>query len=234
MSKLDLYCGGDPRDMPAYTLPEAAHYTGVPFTTLRSWVIGRHYPTSEGDKFFMPIIVRPDPEKPLLSFINLVECHVLAAIRRQHRVPIYSVRRALNYLTERSKTEHPLARQSFQTDGLDLFIEEYGQLINVSMKGQLAIRDLLEVHLRRIEHDQSGLALRLYPFTRKPESKSPKLIVIDPRVSFGKSVVVGTGIPTSIIADRYKTGESIDDLAEDYGRKRFEIEEAIRSELQAA
>ena len=234
MRKLDLYGGGDPREMPAYTLPEAAHYTGVPLATLRSWVMGRHYPTGEGAKFFMPIIVRPDPEKSLLSFINLVECHVLAAIRRQHQVPIYNVRRALDYLKEHYQTEHPLAQRSFQTDGIDLFIEEYGQLINVSMKGQLAIRDLLEVHLRRIEHDQSGLALRLYPFTRKPESDSPKLIVIDPRVSFGKPVVVGTGIPTSVIADRYKTGESIDDLADDYGRKRLEIEEAIRSELQAA
>ena len=41
----------------------------------------------------------------------------------------------------------------------------------------------------------------------------------------------GSGIPTTIIAERYKAGESVDELADDYGRKRLEIEEAIRCEL---
>jgi uncharacterized protein (DUF433 family) len=44
-------------------------------------------------------------------------------------------------------------------------------------------------------------------------------------------VLAGTGIPTAIVAERYKAGESIDELAEDYGRSRKEIEEAIRCEL---
>jgi uncharacterized protein (DUF433 family) len=55
--------------------------------------------------------------------------------------------------------------------------------------------------------------------------------VIDPQVSFGRPVLVGTGIPTAVIAGRYKAGESMDALADDYGRQRFEIEEAIRCEL---
>ena len=55
-------------------------------------------------------------------------------------------------------------------------------------------------------------------------------VVIDPYVSFGRPVLVGTGIPTAVIAARYKAGESVDDLADDYGRSREEIEEAIRCE----
>jgi uncharacterized protein (DUF433 family) len=35
-----------------------------------------------------------------------------------------------------------------------------------------------------------------------------------------------------VIAERYKAGESIDALADDYGRSRLEIEEAIRCELE--
>jgi uncharacterized protein (DUF433 family) len=50
-------------------------------------------------------------------------------------------------------------------------------------------------------------------------------------VSFGRPVLAGTGIPTAVIAERYKAGESMDDLADDYGRRRLEIEEAIRCEL---
>jgi uncharacterized protein (DUF433 family) len=94
------------------------------------------------------------------------------------------------------------------------------------------MRELLEAHLRRIERDERGLAVRLFPFTRRRELDEPRVVVIDPRVSFGRPVLVGTGIPTSVIADRYKAGESMDQLADDYGRPRLEIEEAIRCELE--
>ena len=118
---------------------------------------------------------------------------------------------------------------------MDLFVEEYGQLINVSQAGQLVLRNLLQAHLRRIDRDSAGYALRLYPFTRKrPDQQlieEPKAIVIDPRISFGRPVLAGTGIPTAIIAERYKAGEAIGALADDYDRSTLEIEEAIRCEL---
>ncbi len=47
----------------------------------------------------------------------------------------------------------------------------------------------------------------------------------------GRPVLAGRGIPTIVIAQRYKAGESIDSLVEDYGCERAEIEEAIRCEL---
>ena len=107
----------------------------------------------------------------------------------------------------------------------------FGQLINVTQSGQIALRELLKAHFHRVEHDASGTAVRLYPFTRKRDLGEPKIVVIDPHVSYGRPVLVGTGIPTAIVAERYKAGESIDELAEDYGRPRNEIEEAIRCEL---
>jgi uncharacterized protein (DUF433 family) len=112
-----------------------------------------------------------------------------------------------------------------------LFINKFGQLINVTQSGQIALRELLKAHLHRVEHDRAGTAARLYPFTRKRDLLEPRVVVIDPHVSYGRPVLVGTGIPTAVIAERYKAGESIDDLAEDYGRSRTEIEEAIRCEL---
>ena len=114
---------------------------------------------------------------------------------------------------------------------MDLFVEEYSQLINVSQAGQLVLRELLQAHLRRIDRDSAGYALRLYPFTRKRLIEAPKAIVIDPRISFGHLVLAGTGIPTAIIAERYNAGEAICALADDYGHPTLEIEEAIRCEL---
>lgn len=173
----------------------------------------------------------PDPHIRSLSFINLIEVHVLDAIRRQHSVPLDKIRTAIDYLREHFGSEHPLAEESFATDGLDLFVQKYGQLINVSRAGQLGIKTLLEAHLRRIERDAKGVALRLYPFTRKRSPEEPRSVVIDPYVSFGRPVLVGTGIATSVIAERYKAGESIEQLCSDYGRQPLDIEEAIRCEL---
>jgi uncharacterized protein (DUF433 family) len=220
-----------PDEQPAYSITEAARYLSIPPATLRSWVVGRKYPTDSGPRFFRPIIQLPDDARSGLSFVNLVEAHVLDAIRRHHRVPLNKIREAIHYLRKHFSSNHPLAEQRFQTDGVDLFVEKFGQLINVTQSGQIALRELLQAHLHRVEHDASGTAVRLYPFTRKRDLHEPRVVVIDPRISYGRPVLIGTGIPTAVVAERYKAGESIDELAEDYGRSRKEIEEAIRCEL---
>ncbi len=222
-------------DVPAYVVAEAAHYLQIPAATLRSWVRGRSYPLKPNRSgFFQPVIQLPDDEQNLLSFTNLVEAHILDAIRREHGVQLQKVRDAVHYMQERMNVEHPLAYQAMATDGVDLFVQRYAQLINVSRDGQLAMSTILNAYLRRVEWDEAGFAIRLYPFTRKRELDEPKVVVIDPEISFGKPILVGTGIPTSTVAERYKAGESVDDLAEDYELKRVQIEEAIRCELSAA
>ncbi|MFY9226867.1 MAG: DUF433 domain-containing protein [Blastocatellia bacterium] len=227
--KIDIYGGQDPREMPAYSIPEVAHYLNIPKSTLEDWSLGRK--ASSKRKELYPIIERPDKNLRLLSFINFVEAYVLSAIRREHNIPMDKVKKALLYLQEEFPSKHPLADQQFETNGLDLFIDRYGQLINISQAGQLAMKDLLKEYLHRIDRDPKGIAIRLYPFTRKPKLDDPKLISIDPYISFGRPVLAGTGIPTAIIAERYKAGETIEGLAKDYGRQREEIEEAIRCEF---
>ncbi|MBX3266516.1 MAG: DUF433 domain-containing protein, partial [Acidobacteria bacterium] len=106
-------------------------------------------------------------------------------------------------------------------------------LINVSQSGQLAMKEVFQMYLKRIERDEAGLARKLFPFTRAAtHAEDPKIVAINPRIAFGKPVIDGTGIPTSIIAERYKTGESIAEIAQDYGRQQTEIEEAIRCEFE--
>jgi uncharacterized protein (DUF433 family) len=221
----------DLRGMPAYGIVEAAHYLGIPKATLRSWVLGRHYPTGTGKRFFRPVIELADKDDRLLSFDNLVEAHVLDAIRRAHGVAFWRVRQAVEYVKNKLGSKHPLAEQKFVTDGVDLFVEAFGHLVSTSREGQLAIKDLIETYLRRVERNTSGLPIRLYPFTRERRPDEPRIIVIDPNISFGRPALAGTGIATAIIAQRYKAGETMEELAEDYGRSRSEIEEAIRCEL---
>lgn len=225
-----------PRELPNYRLREAAHYLRIPQSTVRMWIFGQAYGTAAGRKRSHPVITIAADDPPRLSFVNMVEAHVLSAIRYQHGVALPAVRRAVEYLTREFGSEHPLAEEQFQTDGINLFVERLG-LLNVSAPGQFAMREILVALLRRVERDEQGLAIRLYPFSRRPVAtppvlaESPRLVVIDPMVCFGRPVLLGTGVSTLSIAERFDAGESIDELACDYGRPRDDIEEAIRCEL---
>ena len=92
------------------------------------------------------------------------------------------------------------------------------------------MKETLKIYLKRIDRDDRGLPIKLYPFTRRGDLKQPRIIEIDPSVSYGRPFIVNTGIPTSILAERFNAGESMDDLAKDYDLERFFIEEAIRCE----
>lgn len=164
-----------------------------------------------------------------------MEAHVLDALRRQHQVSLQKIRQALATLGRLppppEPSRHPLAHHRFATDGKHLLVEKLGQLINLNEQGQLEMEAALDQHLRRIDWAKDGSPAKLFPFTRKRQPDEPRAIVIDPGVSFGRPVLAGSGIATAVIAERYKAGESISELAKDYGRKALEIEEAIRCEL---
>jgi len=129
---------------------------------------------------------------------------------------------------------HPLISRQLETHGLDLFTERFGQLVNINRDGQFAMREMLSGALRRIERDAQGIPIKLYPYTRSSIADAPSMVVIDPRLSGGRPVLAGTGLATELIAERYKAGESVEDLAKDYERAESEIEEAVRCELGRA
>ena len=142
------------------------------------------------------------------------------------------VRRALDYVERRLGVDRPLIQKVFLTDGVSLFLEGYCELVTVSAEGQLACRRLLEGSLRRVDRDLNGLALRVYPWVNSPDE--PKHILIDPKRAFGRPIVSGTGISTSIIVERFRAGDSIAHLAEDYRLTPEQVETALRWETHGA
>jgi uncharacterized protein (DUF433 family) len=222
------------RDIAAYTLAEAAHYVRLPAATLRSWVLGRHYPTADGRGQFPPLIRPASRQPPLLSFSNLIEAHVLRSLRTEHGVSVKELRSALAYAERELGIDRLLLRGELLTDAGKLFLERYGALIELSASGQLAMRRIFDEHLKRIEWDSSKFPVRLYPFlsaATTPSEERP--IVIDPRIAFGRPVVERKAITTSTIAERIDAGETVDDVAADYDLARSEIEQAILYERAA-
>ena len=196
--------------------------------------MGRTYKTEKGLKRFEPVIRIADAEDGFLSFRNLVEVHVLAALRRKHQVNLAKVRDALQYLEGRYGTRHPLAELETLTDGKDVFVQKYGLLVNVSQAGQLAMMAILELHLSRIDRDPKGVPIRLFPFATKQKQQDERPVTIDPRIQFGRPCISGTGIPTEEVADRWLAGESMRELARDFDCKVRDIEAALRYENLSA
>ena len=218
---------------PAYPFVEAAHYLNIPLSTLRAWCLGQGYREDRKTRRFQSIIRLDANDRRALSFLNLVEAHVLAAIRRQHHVPLPKVRQALAYVSKEMDMQRPLAESEFQTDGVDLFLEKLGSLVNVSREGQTEMKDVIRDHLKRIERDTQGVPIRLFLFTRKDDIRDqPSPVVVDPRIVFGRPVLAGRSVPTAVLADRFKAGDTLTQLAEDYETSPQNIEEALRCELE--
>ncbi len=216
----------DLRERPLYTPAEAARYLRLPKSTVRAWVFGQ--------RGFKPVVKSADPARRLLSFLNLVELMVLGSIRRKHRVTLRLVRQGVAYLQRVFPSTHPLADHSFLTDETRLYVDKFGQILDVTREGQIVIREAIEEALRAVERDPAGVPIKLYLPQSERAAPARGAVVIDPRVGFGRPVIDGTGIRTEIVVSRFRAGEPIESLARDYERRREEIEEIVRGEIPLA
>lgn len=211
----------DPREVPLYWHSEVAAFTGVPEPTLKRWT---------GQVAGMkPVIAVPGEEfqqrtrEARLSFSNLLEAHVLDALREVD-IPIDRIRRGIEYLHEQDPTaKHPLLSHKLYTvpGTRDVFIKTVeGGTVNVSRYGQRGLGSILDEHLKRIEWGPTG-PIRLMPLRSER-------IVIDLFVSGGHPIIRGTGVMASILTGRWRAGDSYEDLARDYALPLDDVREAIR------
>jgi uncharacterized protein (DUF433 family) len=202
---------------------EAARYARIPYQTLRYWTKGRHY--------VLPLIPLASNDPPRLSFRNLMECHMLSGMRK--KMSTRKIRIALRNLQRLHPSLHPLLEWKFETNKKNLFVrEDREELVNLNDPDQRLLTKIFEENVGRIEVNEAGMFV-FFPFVERRSRSEPKIIMINPTVSFGRPVIAGTGIPTAVIASRFHARDSISDLAKEYGRTEKEVEEAIRWETRA-
>lgn len=197
-----------------YSYVEAALYLRLQLDAVRRW-------TSEE-------IVRA----PLggLSFLNLLELHILKGLRRDLGVSFQRIRRALDEYRETERSDHPLLDPRLETDGIHLFLHDGEEYLNLNRPKQRGIPQVLSTYLHRIDRLENR-EFRFFPFVVSEVADEPRMIEMSPRVAFGKPVLANTGITTEVIAGRFKARDSIADLADEYGVSTSMIEDAVRWEL---
>jgi len=240
---VDIYGGRAPRELPLYSVQEAATYLGVPSSTLRAWVRGQSYRVKSGRRRFRPLIT--PHASGLLTFNNFVEAYVLASLTRTFDVPLPSVRKALAAIG----TRRPLLDTVLHTDGMSIFIEHLEEdhhaapvnpavdnvpdavprrrsLIDVSHGSQVAIREVLVDSLRRVDRDAAGSPMRVFPWLNRLDES--QVVSVDPRRAFGRPTVAGTSVTVDVIAARYAGGDSRTSLRKDYALSDDQLDDVLR------
>jgi uncharacterized protein (DUF433 family) len=157
---------------------------------------------------------------------------VLRSLRTEHGVTIRALREALDYAERRLKIDRLLLSKELRTDAGRLFLDKYGQLIDLPASGQLAMRLVFDEHLKRVEWDEWKFPVRLYPFV-SADTPAPRTIAIDPKIAFGRPVIARAGISTAAIAGRIDAREPATEIAADYDLTVEEVEQAVLYERAA-
>lgn len=194
---------------------------------------GQRYRTKESWTRFAPVLRRPADDDSRLSFLNLIEAHVLRALRQQHGVALQDVRDAISIAEREHGIDRLLVDPRLKTSAGRLFLDRYYDLVELTASQQLAMRVVLERYLERIDYGPDGLPARFFPFERIPDTGGKRVISLNPFVAFGKAVVERRGVSTRIIAERLDAGESKESLIDDYEITEIELEEAILYEAAA-
>jgi len=168
-----------------------------------------------------------DKRKGLLSFANLTEAHVLSAIRK-HNFSMFEIREAIDAIKKQfGEQRHPLITGEFFRQGKRLFLKQLNETVSVSRptQGQRVLGgDLLDPYLERIVRDDHDLPVRLFPMRANPDAR----IMVDLFIASGQPVISNTGILAEFIHERHQTGESIEEIASDYGIDERAVADAIR------
>jgi uncharacterized protein (DUF433 family) len=211
-------------EMPNYSPIEAVRYFHVPSSTFTYW-------TEEPNQ----LVVLASQKPPLLSFKNLVELYVLEGLRKIHGVHTSRIRSAVNFLLSTEKSRHPLADYDIRTEGKNVVFYRKGKPLNASLWGQYEMEEIIGGYLRRVERDPHGMALRIFPYTKRDQlvnrEQPPRTVEINPAVCFGLPVLSDSRLTTGFLASRFRGGDSVPSIAKSYGRSVAEIKEAIEWEL---
>jgi uncharacterized protein (DUF433 family) len=223
-------------DTPLYTVAEAARFLGVPPTSFGNW--SRGYRVTFRSR--RPVVGRPivtsfeaDRHFPSIPFIGLAEGFVVLALRRAG-VSLQHIRKAVAVLERDIGLQHALASQRLFTDGAGVLYdyaigERDDELLTHVVTQQRVLADVVREYLRLVSYGSDGWPEALIsPTTARP------VVVVDPERSFGQPIFIRGGVRVEDVLDRWRAGESLVEVAEDFGTPPEDVEDILRAALPAA
>lgn len=220
----------DPRVARAiFTLRETAAYLGIPKSTVQWWA------RPPGAKHPLITCFPAHGRSATVPFIGFAEAFVLSSFRRAG-VPLQRIRPAVEVLAREIGVEHALASKRLYTDGAEVLFDY------ASRRGEREVMDLVVIrtqqrqfsevvkeYLKAIHYGGDGWA----DAVRLPTYANAE-VVVDPKVAFGLPLLVHGGARVEDLVDRFQAGDSVGDIAADFGVLPGEVEDVIRVATRAA
>ena len=214
-----------------YTVADVSRLTNVHPARISRWVKGYSYASSKGMRQQEAVW---EPEIPAmegatsLSFNDLLEIRFVHEFR-EAGVALSKKRSTVIALRKETQTKYPFSRRMIFTDGKGLFEklhDENGRplLIELSTKHKhYSFFNVTLPYLRKgLIFDERGVVRRWYPDKEKYRS-----IVVDPMISFGRPVIEGTRINSSVLAVAVTAERPPESVAEWFGIETDLVRQAI-------
>jgi uncharacterized protein (DUF433 family) len=216
-----------------FTVAEAAGWITVPRSTFHGWVHGyEQHPPGRRSVVGCPIVLSlaAGRGQPAVPFLGLVEGLVLNAFRRTG-LPLQRIRPALDRLDQELGLRHALASERMTTDGVEVLYDYgaaldpggIGDLVTVR-SGQRVFAPVVRDCLRRIRYAKDGWAERA-----ELPGYAVATVVVDAGVAHGRPVLEPACIPVEDVLHRWVAGDSLAELAADFGLDSVELEDVIRA-----
>lgn len=218
--------GQDLRDLPLYTIPEAAAFLAIPPRTLHYWFAGSHRVYAPAGEY---------PGYSLLSFRDAAEAYRLYILREMYEIPPLRIRIFLAALRKETNRRHPLLTSDIKVIEKTLFYDKPPrgkrgrEVIDLSGNRQLAIGQLVDQFGKRIiqDKDKRRTPLTIYPWRMLRTEPESVFVSLDPDVMSGSLVVSGTRIPVGIIMGMKLSGKTTQQIAAIYSLTKEEVQKAL-------
>jgi uncharacterized protein (DUF433 family) len=170
-----------------------------------------------------------------IPFIGFAEAFVLSSFRKAG-LPLQRIRPAVEILAKEIGVDHALASKSLYTDGAEVLFD-YGSRsgsqdlmdLTVVRTQQRQFTKVVKGYLKRIEYGGDGWAesIRLSTY-------SAAEVIVDPRIGFGLPLLATGGARVEDLVDRFQAGDSVGEIAADFGVPADQVEDVIRVATRAA
>lgn len=213
-----------------YVMSDVDRYLGLHPGTARRWIdgyrrSGRHYP---------PVVRERTTHDETVSWGEFVEAQLLSQFR-DAGVSLQRLRPAVEELREEFNMPYPLAafKPLLEVEGREL-VMKIQQDVNVPGPLSLVV----------VRSGQTVLSVKAQKFVDRVEYGTPpkyaeriqaakgSAVFIDPLKAFGRPAV--RAVPTEVLAEGFRAGESATELADLYDLDLEHIEQALRFEMVQA
>lgn len=215
-------------DRPVYGTAQVDRILGLRTGTAERWIDGY----ARSGKRYPPVVREQSTGSDIVTWGEFSEVRLLSEYRG-NGAQMIKMRPAVERLREELNVRYPLAHAApwIEPMGRELvrrIQDEVGlghafQLV-VIRNDQLVLSLPVDLYVKAIDFAGTDIVHRIRPALELPD------VWFDPLRQFGEPVV--RSVPTAIIAEQYRAGDTIGLIADAYSLSEEEVEQAIRYELR--